>query len=136
MGRTLAFLVVVLIPIWGLQAQEESEVLDAAVLQVREGAFENAALALDRIARSLAETEGAKVELVKAYTYLSAAYLGLEQEDKARAAFVQALRVDPNLAISEEEFPPKFAEFFQDVAREEAAAKPEPTPATLISSGL
>ncbi len=139
MSRVVALVAVFSMSMWGLQSQNETEDLDAAIQQVRQGAFEDAVLALDRITRSLAQVEGARVDLAKAYTYLSPAFLGLAQEDRARAAFVHALSVVPDLQISDDEFPPKFAEFFRMVATEVASASepapatPEPTPATVAA---
>jgi len=95
--------------------------LEEGIRQVREAEFDAAVVTLDRLARRLDEQGGQSKLLGRTYVYLSVAYLGLSQVERAKTKFLEALEADEALAISPSEFPPKYLEFFQE-AREDAAA--------------
>jgi hypothetical protein len=105
--------------------------LEEGIEQAQVGDFEEAIVTLDAAARRLAAEGGRSRDLARAYVYLSIAYLGLSQEQKAKAQFLEALKADTEMEIDEGEFPPRILEFFEE-AREEAVAEGvvEPTPTT------
>ena len=96
--------------------------LEEGIRQTQLGDFENAVVTLDTAARRLAGEGGRSADLARAYVYLSIAYLGLSQEQKAKAQFLEALKTDSDMQIDEGEFPPRVLEFFAE-AREEALAE-------------
>jgi hypothetical protein len=106
--------------------------LEEGIKQAQLGDFEKAVVTLDAAARRLAAEGGRSRDLARAYVYLSIAYLGLSQEQKAKAQFLEALKADTEMQLDEGEFPPRILEFFE-TAREEAVAegvvKPPPAPA-------
>ena len=112
------------------QASADAE-LKEGIRQAQLGDFEKAVVTLDAAARRLAAEGGRSRDLARAYVYLSIAYLGLSQEQKAKAQFLEALKADTDMQFDEGEFPPKVLEFFES-AREEAVAEgvvpPAPPP--------
>jgi hypothetical protein len=112
------------------QAPAEPD-LEEGIRQAQMGDFEKAVVTLDGAARRLAAEGGRSRELARAYVYLSIAYLGLSQEQKAKAQFLEALKADTEMELDEGEFPPRILEFFEE-AREEAVAEGvvEPPPTT------
>ena len=103
------------------QASADAE-LKEGIRQAQLGDFEKAVVTLDAAARRLAAEGGRSRDLARAYVYLSIAYLGLSQEQKAKAQFLEALKADTDMQFDEGEFPPKVLEFFES-AREEAVAE-------------
>src|SRR5688572_2692726 len=89
------------------------------VRQAQEGDFENAVVTLDGVVRRLSGQPARAKDLARAYTYLSIAYLGLSQEQTAKAKFLEAWKADRDMNLSAREFPPRILEFFEK-AREEA----------------
>ena len=93
-------------------------------------------MTLDGVVRRLTGQPARAKELARAYTYLSIAYLGLSQEQTAKAKFLEAWKADRDMSLSPREFPPRILEFFER-ARQEAnlnapstAASPRPAVAT------
>src|SRR5688572_15501803 len=98
------------------------------VRQAQEGDFENAVVTLDGVVRRLTGQPARAKDLARAYTYLSIAYLGLSQEQTAKAKFLEAWKTDRDMSLSPREFPPRVLEFFEK-AREEANLPASPAPA-------
>jgi hypothetical protein len=90
--------------------------LARGIREVSDGDFEAGLLTLDAVARELAARPGPAPDLARAYLHLGVAYVGLRQESLADAKFRQALRQDPALQLSADEFPPKVIRLF-DAAR-------------------
>jgi tetratricopeptide (TPR) repeat protein len=109
-----------------LQAPPPDSELERGVLQAQRGAFDAAVITLDAVARDLAAEGGHAQELARAYVYLSIAYLGLSQRQKAKANFLEALRIDSDLELSTREYPPRILEFFEETRREARATLREP----------
>jgi len=101
--------------------------LAKGVKQTQQGDFEGAIVTLDAVARRLSAQGGRPKELSRAFLYLSIAYLGMSQEQKAKAQFLEAWKMDQGMELSPKEFPPKVLEFFEQ-ARKDAAAAAAPTP--------
>jgi hypothetical protein len=113
------------------QAATDAE-LQRGIQQAREGNFDAAVITLDGVARQLASQPGRAKQLAQAYTYLAVAYLGLSQEQAAKAKFLEALKADGNLDVSTREFPPRIVQFFEQARKETQpapAAPPTPAPA-------
>jgi hypothetical protein len=108
-------------PVSLAQDQPTCPDLEEGIHQVREAEFAAAAMTLDSLARRLGEQGGESKLLARTYVYLSIAYLGLSQVERAKTKFLEALEADEALDLSPSEFPPKYLEFF-DEAREDAAA--------------
>jgi hypothetical protein len=107
--------------------------LETGVQQAQEGDFEAAILTLDGAARRLVAAGNRPRDLSRAYMYLAIAYLGLGQEQSAKAKFLEALKVNRDLELSSKELPPQYLKFFEQVRREAAAsgalaAAPSPSP--------
>jgi hypothetical protein len=108
------------------QAREQDVALEEAIRLVQRGDFEGGALQLDTVARRLAAEGTRPADLARAYLYLSIAYLGLSQVEKAKARFVQAWSAAPGLEPSPAEFPPRVLAFFDEVRREAGLKPPGP----------
>ena len=109
-----------------------SQTVDAdlarGIRHAQAGEFDEAVVTLDAVAKRLAAQGGRPRDLARAYAYLSIAYLGLSQEQKAKAQFLEAWRIDPGMDLSATEFPPSVLEFFAQARKEAApAATPVPT---------
>ena len=119
--RWLVLLLVVAlgIPQRGMAADTVDTDLANGVRQAQEGDFENAVVTLDGVVRRLSGQPSRAKDLARAYTYLSIAYLGLSQEQTAKAKFLEAWKADRDMNLSPREFPPRILEFFEK-AREEA----------------
>ncbi|HVR69268.1 MAG TPA: hypothetical protein VMT87_00370 [Vicinamibacteria bacterium] len=98
--------------------------LARGIQQVEGGEFDAAAITLDAVVRRLSAQPSPPAELARAYLYLAIAYLGMSQEQAAKARFLDALKADRSLELSTGEFPPRIVDFFQQVKRESAAAAP------------
>ena len=85
--------------------------LEEGIEQAQLGDFEKAIVTLDAAARRLTAEGGRSRDLARAYVYLSIAYLGLSQEQKAKAQFLEALKADTEMEIDAGEFPPRILEF-------------------------
>ena len=92
--------------------------LALGIRQAQGGDFEAAIGTLEAAARQLAESGGRPKQLARAYLYLGIAYLGLSEEQKAKAKFVEALKADADLELSAAEYPPKVVQFFQQALAE------------------
>jgi hypothetical protein len=139
--RWLVLLLVIALghPRMGMGADAVDTDLANGVRQAQEGDFENAVVTLDGVVRRLSGQPARAKDLARAYTYLSIAYLGLSQEQTAKAKFLEAWKADRDMSLSPREFPPRILEFFEK-AREEAkltapaAAAPSPRPVATRSN--
>jgi hypothetical protein len=115
--------------------------LSRGIGQVQAGEFDQALITLDGVVKVLSAQGGSKArDLGRAYAYLAIAYAGLAQEEKAKAEFLEALKVDRNMRMSPSEFPPNVIAMFEE-ARKEAAQKegrkyspatPAPAPGAMV----
>ena len=85
-----------------ISAQRPEEQIELGVKQVEGGDFDAAVITLDAVARALAADGRRPRELTRAYTYLAIAYLGLSQEQTAKARFLEALKIQPELRLGPE----------------------------------
>lgn len=88
--------------------------LAAGIQQVSEGSFEDALFSLDTAVRKLTGLPERTRDLVQAYVYLGAAYVGLSHEDAAKGKFRKALELDSALRLSPDQFPPKVIKVFDE----------------------
>jgi hypothetical protein len=110
--------------------------LEKGIQQAQEGDFEAAILTLDSAVRRLAVSQGRPRDLSRAYMYLAIAYLGLAQEQSAKAKFLEALKANRELELSAKELPPQYLKFFEQIRKEAVAAgtlSPSPAPAPKAS---
>ena len=126
--------------LWQIPVRAQAPTADAdlstGIRQVREGDFDAALITLDGVAKRLAAEKGREKDLARAYTYLAIAYVGLAQQEKAKAEFKEAWRADKSMTLSPKEFPPSIVEFFEQArkegeaeARAQAAARAAANPA-------
>ncbi len=131
------------------QSSPEDVGLATGIRQVREGDFDAAVITLDGVVKRLSAQKGQAKDLGRAYTYLAIAYVGLAQQETAKAKFLEAWKADKSMTLSPKEFPPNIIDFFDQAKKEgekkaEAEAKPTPpapptpkpapTPATTTAS--
>lgn len=88
------------------------------IRQVREGDFDAALITLDGVVKRLSGQQAQAKELARAYTYLAIAYVGLAQQESARAKFLAAWKADRNMTLSPKEFPPNIIQFFEEAKKE------------------
>lgn len=113
--------------VWSAPPEE----LARGIRQVEGGEFDAAVITLDSVVRRLTAEGSAPNDLARAYLYLAIAYLGMSQEQAAKARFLDALKADRTLELSTGQFPPRIVQFFQEVKKEnEAALAAAPPPAT------
>lgn len=102
--------------------------LAMGIRQVKEGSFAEAVLTLDAVlSRSSAEASDPR-DAAQAHLYLGAAYAGLEQLERAKAEFREALRLAPGLRLSADGVPTKAFELFEVVRGEPASASTAAAP--------
>lgn len=101
-----------------LQGQSSDPELAEGLRQVREGDFEGAVTTLDSVVRRLSATPARSRDLIQAYLNLGVAYVALDQAEKARAHFREALARDRNLKLSPAEYSPKVLTVFEEARRE------------------
>lgn len=88
--------------------------LETGVRQVNDGDFEKGIFTLDAVIKRLTPEAGSNAwGLAQAYLYKGAAYVGLAQEEPAKASFREALKHNPNLRVSEKDFPPRVVRVFE-----------------------
>jgi len=105
-------------------SQADEEQLKAGIRQTQEGDFAAAITTLDPVARRLAKDPARAQEAARAYVYIAMAYMGLSQEQMARAKFLEAWRADRTMELSSNEFPPPVLRAFEEVAKEAAGGAP------------
>src|SRR5262245_34147831 len=101
-----------------VSSQSPSDELAKGIRQAQQGEFETAAVTLDQATRSLAAAKAPVRDVARAYLYLGVAQLGLSQDAKAKASFVQARRLDPSLKLDAAEFPPKVIQAYDQALKE------------------
>jgi len=115
-------------------AQASDPETEKGIRQAQEGDFEQALATLQGALPRLHERKAPSHEVAGVHVYLGVAHLGLNDAAAARASFVEALRVDPALTLSTEEYPPRIVRAFEEARR---AAPPVPVatapPATIAA---
>jgi hypothetical protein len=134
--RMLALCLVIgmVLPEQLVSGQSSSADVDLAtgIRQVREGDFDAAVITLDGVVKRLSAQKSQAKELGRAYTYLAIAYVGLAQQETAKAKFLEAWKADKSIILSPKEFPPNIIDFFDQAKKEgeekaETEAKPTST---------
>jgi hypothetical protein len=105
-------------------ASSGTEELALGVRQVAEGDFESAVVTLDGAVRSLSQDPARVHDLAQAYLHLGIAYVALDQRERARAAFREALVRDKDLRLGPDRYSPKVITAFEEARREVRAAPP------------
>jgi hypothetical protein len=99
-------------------AASGTEELARGIRQVSEGDFENAVLTLDGAVRSLAQEPARVRDLSQAYLHLGIAYVALDQRERARASFKEALARDKELRLGPDRYSPKVIAAFEEARQE------------------
>ena len=81
----------------------------------------------------LSKRPDASATLARAHAYRAAAYIGLDQPERAMAAALLAVRADPQFVVAVPEFSPAVVKLFADPAGF-AASKPAESPAPIGGS--
>ena len=102
--------------------------LARGIQQVEGGEFDAAVITLDGVVRRLSAQPSPPADRARAYLYLAIAYLGMSQEQAAKARFLDALKADRSLELSTGDFPPRIVQFFEQVKKESESAAPAPAP--------
>jgi len=92
--------------------------LTRAVEMSRVGDYEGTVRVLEPLAPRLAADPATRRFAVQAYVTLAISQVALGASDAARASFVAALRIDPNIRLDPREHSPKVLLAFNDAARE------------------
>jgi protein-disulfide isomerase len=121
-------LMAVLAPVVAV-AQQGDPLLAKGIRQVEDGSLEDATVTLDAAIRRLSALEGRQEDLARAHLYkgIAAAQLGLEKV--ARAAFREALALEPSLQLSPERWPRSVTQAFSS-AKAETVPASSPAPST------
>ena len=102
--------------------------IEAGIRQVQEGDFETAVITLEGAYRRLSRDAPRSPLLVRGAVHLGIAYVALDQREKAKAWFKDALVLEPGLRLTTERHSPKVIAVFEEARRESAAqALPSPT---------
>ena len=101
-----------------LPAASGTDELARGIRQVAEGDFEGAVVTLDGAARSLASDPARTRDLAQAYLHLGIAYVALDQRERARTAFKEALARDKDLRLGPDRYSPKVVAAFEEARRE------------------
>jgi hypothetical protein len=105
-------------------AASGTEELARGIRQVSEGDFESAVLTLDGAVRSLAQEPARVRDLAQAYLHLGIAYVALDQRERARASFKEALARDKELRLGPDRYSPKVITAFEEARQELRSAAP------------
>src|SRR5262245_14186576 len=120
-----AWLVVLALGVPGIApGASGSEELARGIRQVTEGDFENAVLTLDGAVRSLSQEPARVRDLAQAYLHLGIAYVALDQRERARASFKEALLRDKELRLGPDRYSPKVIAVFEEARQEVQKAPP------------
>ncbi len=127
--RTTAVLAILLvIAATGASAQSASDrELVKGIRQVEDGYLDDAVVTLEGVVRTFSEDPARRRELARAYLYLGIAHAHLDAAKPARASFREALKLNPDLKLDAEQWPPKVLRAFAAV-QAELAPPPSPSP--------
>jgi len=109
-------------PVYPQAGDPETE---KGIRQAQEGEFEQAIVTLQGTLPRLLERKASPHDIARAHVYLGVAHLGLNDPVAAKASFVEAIRIDPTLKLSSEEYPPRIVRAFEEARR---SAPPAPAP--------
>ena len=137
--RSLTSLVVVMALAASLHADQGADQaarLQAGIKQVEEGNFGAALTALESLIHEPGVAGGQTRTLSKAQLYRGIALVGLAREDAAKAAFREALRLDPELRLAKEEFPDRVIRVFEAARTGKAKSVLERPTTTTRKAGI
>jgi hypothetical protein len=118
--RFLSVLLVVLLGSGGhppTYAQASDPEMERGVRQAQEGEFEQAIVTLRSALPRMLERKAPQRDIARVHVYLGVAQLGLNDPATARTSFVEAIRIDPALKLSSEEYPPRIVRAFEEARR-------------------
>lgn len=95
-------------------AGEAEPTLELGIQEANDGNFQAALFTLDAVIRRLAPEAAKKAkDLAQAHLYKGVAYVGLAQEEPAKASFKEALKHDKDLRVTQEKFPARVVRVFE-----------------------
>jgi hypothetical protein len=106
-------------------AQAGDPEMEKGIRQAQEGDFQQAIVTLRGVLPGLIERKAPPHDVARVHVYLGVSHLGLKDPAAARVSFLEAVRIDPALRLSSEEYPPRIVRAF-----EEARLSAPPTAAT------
>jgi hypothetical protein len=110
-------------------AEVDDPETERGIRQAQEGESERALVTLQGVLPRLIEGKAPASEIARVHVYLGVAHLGLNDPKAAKTDFLDALRVEPALTLSSEEYPPRIVRAFEE-ARRAAATAEAPTATT------
>ncbi len=114
-------------------AQAGDPEMEKGIRQAQEGEFEQAIATLQGVLPRLHERKAPPHDIARAHVYLGVAHLGLNDPATARTSFLEAIRIDPTLKLSSEEYPPRIVRAFEEARR---SAPPAPATAAPPATGV
>jgi hypothetical protein len=132
------FLILILMAAAGRTASADpdaSQALATSLAAIKGGDFEASLATLERLRGRWEGDPSHTSDLARAYAYTAIAYMGLSQQENARAEFLRAWKTDPRLSLDPKEFPAGVVELFETVRRDaeqrtsllKVTASPAPT---------
>lgn len=118
-----ALLVLLAAPVGSSASESPDSYVAMGIRQVKEGDLETALFTLDTAVRRLATQPGHVADLVQAYVYLGVAYVGLNHDQAAKGKFREALKLDPGLRLSPDEFSARVIKVFETQLLKKTAAE-------------
>jgi hypothetical protein len=108
-------------------AEADDPETERGIRQAQEGESERALVTLQGVLPRLIEGKAPAREIARVHVYLGVAHFGLNDAPAARASFLEALRVEPALTLSSDEFPPRIVRAFEEARQAAPSAVPAPT---------
>jgi Zn-dependent M28 family amino/carboxypeptidase len=100
--------------------------LVTGIRQVEDGYLEDGVATLESLARRLTNEPGRRRDLAQVYLHLGIAYAQLNTERSARASFREGLKLNPELKLDSDRWPPKVLRLFAIVKAEGAPPSSSP----------
>jgi hypothetical protein len=95
-------------------AQAGDPGMEKGIRQAQEGDFQQAIVTLQGVLPRLLERKAPLHDIARVHVYLGVSHLGLKDPAAARASFLEAIRIDPTLILSSEEYPPRIVRAFEE----------------------
>jgi hypothetical protein len=110
-------------------AQASDPEVERGVRQAQEGESEQAIVTLQGVLPRLVERKAPARDIARIHVFLGVAHLGLNDPTAAKTSFLEAIRIDPALRLSSEEYPPRVVRAFEEARRSAPPATVAPAAA-------
>lgn len=115
------------------QAPSAADHFGAGVGHIKAGDYFRAVMTLNEAVAQLGAQPGSATTLARVHAHRAAAYVGLDQPERAQAAVLLALGADPDVAIGPGEFSPAVVALFADARH--PASNPEAAGDAAVQGG-